>query len=185
MKNKYKVHDIAKKLNLKKHIVRHWEKEFQLSSENDRFYSQEDFIIFEKIKNLIYEKKLSINAVKTELESILPKPNPQNNTIPSNDILDEFYTKSNEVENPTEITNKNIYVDIEKKLETQKAAKEIVEESLLEEKSIIASHETTIGDENNPEKKIVSAKFSEKPDEFFNHLELLKENLLKLKEKLN
>lgn len=74
-KRKFRIGDLAKKLQVKKFVIRFWEKEFQLQSDRSqggqRFYTQDDLTTFSTIKELLYEKKYTIPGAKKELDIIL------------------------------------------------------------------------------------------------------------------
>ena len=70
-KKKFRIGDLAKELRLKKYIIRFWEKEFDLESDRSdggqRFYTQEDFNTFSKIKALLYTQGYTISGAKKQL----------------------------------------------------------------------------------------------------------------------
>ena len=70
-KKKFRIGELAKKLKLKKFVIRFWEKEFELKSDRSqggqRFYSQRDFQTFSLIKELLYERKFTIPGAKEQL----------------------------------------------------------------------------------------------------------------------
>ncbi len=80
-KRKFRIGDLAKKLQVKKFVIRFWEKEFQLQSDRSqggqRFYTQDDLKTFSTIKELLYEKKYTIPGAKKELEVILSEKAPK------------------------------------------------------------------------------------------------------------
>lgn len=71
-KRKFRIGELAKKLKVKKFVIRFWEKEFELeSSRSDggqRFYSQEDLNTFVTIKDLLYNQKFTIPGAKKQLK---------------------------------------------------------------------------------------------------------------------
>ncbi len=73
-KRKFRIGELAKKLKVKKFVIRFWEKEFGLrSSRSDggqRFYNQSDFDKFSMIKDLLYNKKFTIQGAKKQIESL-------------------------------------------------------------------------------------------------------------------
>lgn len=72
-KRKFRIGDLAKELKLKKYVIRFWEKEFELESDRSeggqRFYTQEDFNLFSKIKELLYAQGYTISGAKKQLTS--------------------------------------------------------------------------------------------------------------------
>lgn len=65
--------EVARELNVKKFLVRFWEKEFKLKLEHAgagaRCYSQEDLKVFGTIKDLIHNKKMSISQARKQLQA--------------------------------------------------------------------------------------------------------------------
>jgi DNA-binding transcriptional MerR regulator len=144
-KRKFRIGELAKKLKVKKFVIRFWEKEFELeSSRSDggqRFYSQDDLKTFSTIKDLLYNQKFTITGAKKRLQFILNK----------NENTEEFSpaTKAYE-EQEIQQTHGN------------ESEKETVIIKCTEEKAV-----------------------SQIPQEFFDKLNILKEKLRKIKEKLN
>ena len=71
-KRKFRIGELAKKLKVKKFVIRFWEKEFDLESNRSdggqRFYSQEDLNTFTTIKDLLYNQKFTIPGAKNQLD---------------------------------------------------------------------------------------------------------------------
>jgi len=71
-RRKFRIGDLAQKLNIDKFVIRFWEKEFNLrpqrSEGGQRFYEEKDFEKFQIIKNLLYKKKFTIAGAKKQLE---------------------------------------------------------------------------------------------------------------------
>ena len=68
-KKEFRIGDLAKKLKVKKFVIRFWEKEFGFKSHRSeggqRFYTQEDFCMFNRIKDLLYGQGFTIaGAIK-------------------------------------------------------------------------------------------------------------------------
>lgn len=102
-KRKFRIGELAKKLKLKKFVIRFWEKEFELKSDRSdggqRFYTQKDLNTFTLIKELLYEKKYTIPGAKKELSNINKNVSPALKTT-SNDLVDTSYTvKSLQISN--------------------------------------------------------------------------------------
>lgn len=76
-KRQYRIGELAKKLNIKKFVIRFWEKELGIkphrSPGGQRFYIEEDFETFKIVKNLLYEKKYTLAGAKKELSKLNPK----------------------------------------------------------------------------------------------------------------
>ncbi|MCK4264953.1 MerR family transcriptional regulator [Candidatus Babeliales bacterium] len=69
-KDRFKIGDVARELNIKKSLIRQWEKEFRLSSKNQNTYTVEDMKVLVHIKELVRTKGLSSTEVKAELEKL-------------------------------------------------------------------------------------------------------------------
>lgn len=76
-KKKFRIGELSKALQVKKFVIRFWEKEFGLeSSRSDggqRYYTQDDFKAFNTIKHLLYQQGYTISGAKTQLESMMKK----------------------------------------------------------------------------------------------------------------
>lgn len=70
-KRKFRIGELAKKLDLERFVVRFWEKEFNIktsrSQGKQRFYSEEDLSKFKQIKHLLYNKGFTIVGAKQHL----------------------------------------------------------------------------------------------------------------------
>lgn len=66
----YKADEIADRLGVKKFVIRTWEKQFNLNRTGMQ-YSEEDLTIFEAIRDLLYQEKLSPTEAKQKLPEIL------------------------------------------------------------------------------------------------------------------
>ena len=64
------VEEVARELDVKKFLVKFWEKEFKLSLERshdeNRCYSQENLKAFIAIKDLVHNKKMSLSQAKRQ-----------------------------------------------------------------------------------------------------------------------
>ena len=74
-KKKFRIGDLARALQVKKFVIRFWEKEFALKSDRSqggqRYYTDDDFRAFSAIKDLLYEQGYTIAGAKTQLEIVL------------------------------------------------------------------------------------------------------------------
>lgn len=72
-KQKFRIGELAKKLNLETSVIRFWEKEFEVyasrSEGQQRFYTEDDYKKFEQIKDLLHIKKFTIAGAKEELKN--------------------------------------------------------------------------------------------------------------------
>lgn len=71
-KRKFRIGELAKKLNLERFVVRFWEKEFNIKTKrsegSQRFYDENDLKKFELIKKLLYEEGFTISGAKKKLK---------------------------------------------------------------------------------------------------------------------
>ena len=74
-KKKFRIGELAKALEVKKFVIRFWEKEFDLKSDRSgggqRYYTQDDFKAFNTIKNLLYSQGYTIAGAKGKLDEVL------------------------------------------------------------------------------------------------------------------
>jgi len=72
-RRRFRIGDLAQKLNLDRFVIRFWEKEFNLKSKRSdggqRFYDEKDYKQFKLIKTLLYEKKFTIAGAKQQMKS--------------------------------------------------------------------------------------------------------------------
>ncbi len=84
-KRKFRIGDFAQNLGVKNFVIRFWEKEFNIkptrSEGGQRFYNEADYEKFKLIKELLYEKKFTLEGAKTEIKRISIEKS--NNIIPS------------------------------------------------------------------------------------------------------
>jgi len=70
-KRKFRIGELAKKLELERFVVRFWEKEFSIKTKrsqgSQRFYDENDLKKFELIKRLLYEEGFTIVGAKKKL----------------------------------------------------------------------------------------------------------------------
>lgn len=98
-KIKYRIGDFAEHLGVKHFIIRFWEKEFHFkanrSGGGQRFYDEEDLQKFKLIKELLYEKKFTLEGAKSELKRI----NKNKKIIPSQKTTIESLDKEKNIIN--------------------------------------------------------------------------------------
>ena len=72
-KRRFRIGELAQKLNLEKFVIRFWEKEFNLkphrSDGKQRFYEEKDLEKFQQIKSLLYENGFTIAGARKQLGS--------------------------------------------------------------------------------------------------------------------
>lgn len=75
-KRKFRIGELAKALSqngttIETSVIRFWEREFHRasarSSKGQRFYTEDDYCFFSKIRELLYEKKFTIQGAKKAL----------------------------------------------------------------------------------------------------------------------
>ena len=75
-KRKFRIGELAHKLELEKFVVRFWEKEFNIKTKrsqgSQRFYDENDLKKFESIKQLLYEEGFTILGAKKKLKEKIP-----------------------------------------------------------------------------------------------------------------
>ena len=68
MKLYYRIGEVAKALSIEKHVIRYWEKEFEIdthrSSSGQRLYRKKEITRLQKIKSLIYDEGYTIQGAK-------------------------------------------------------------------------------------------------------------------------
>jgi DNA-binding transcriptional MerR regulator len=71
-KRKFRIGELAEKLELERFVVRFWEKEFSIKTKrsqgSQRFYDESDLKKFELIKRLLYEEGFTIIGAKKRLK---------------------------------------------------------------------------------------------------------------------
>jgi DNA-binding transcriptional MerR regulator len=75
-KRKFRIGELADKLELERFVVRFWEKEFSIKTKrsegSQRFYDENDLKKFETIKRLLYEEGFTISGAKKKLRDKSP-----------------------------------------------------------------------------------------------------------------
>ncbi len=70
-KLKFRIGELAKKLNVERFVIRFWEKEFKLrtnrSHGGQRFYDERDLNTFQRIKELLYKQGFTIAGARKQL----------------------------------------------------------------------------------------------------------------------
>lgn len=73
-KKQFRIGELAKKLNVERFVIRFWEKEFNLkpqrSNGGQRFYEERDFTKFQQIKELLHNKRFTINGARQQLSNM-------------------------------------------------------------------------------------------------------------------
>ena len=88
----YSISEVSKATNLKQYVLRYWETEFsQLSPKKNkagnRKYRENDIKLIHLIKELLYDKKYTINGAKQYLNNKKTSSYSSNSTI-SNKLID-------------------------------------------------------------------------------------------------
>ena len=92
----YSINEVCEQLKLKPHIIRYWESEIPrlkkgVSPRNTRRYTAKDIDLLRKIKELIYEKKYTLEGAKAELKKRkLNSEQVAENNIVTNDLKNEL-----------------------------------------------------------------------------------------------
>lgn len=123
-KKKFRIGELAKDLQVKKFVIRFWEKEFELrstrSSGGQRYYTEDDFLAFNTIKFLLYKQGFTIAGAKAQLEKMLRK---HKGKLP----LQPFLLDREEMASITKtaVPKKEVTAELSTKTTTTSAPKEI------------------------------------------------------------
>lgn len=87
----YKINEVSRITGLKPYVLRYWETEFdQLKPQKDvndqRRYRKTDIDLIQKIKNLLYEERFTIEGAKKRLRSSARKMNAEDQLMRQNRI---------------------------------------------------------------------------------------------------
>ena len=78
-KRQFRIGELATALDVKKYVIRFWEKEFGLSatrsSGGQRFYTTDDLATFARIKKLLYQEGFTIAGARQKLHEKTPTKN--------------------------------------------------------------------------------------------------------------
>jgi DNA-binding transcriptional MerR regulator len=89
-KKKYRIGDLSRALQVKKFVIRFWEKEFELKSDRSqggqRYYTKEDFDAFQTIKDLLYQQGYTISGAKAQLQESLKRTSETQMTAATKDV---------------------------------------------------------------------------------------------------
>ncbi len=102
-RDRLRIGDVARELNIKKSLIRLWEKEFGLNTQKNT-YTIEDMKVFVNIKELVRTKGLSIDQAKAELQ-VQPI---------TSSIIEEPILETSSIEEPILEANTEIIIDIKK-----------------------------------------------------------------------
>lgn len=71
-KKTFRIGELAKKLSIERFVIRFWEKEFQVNTTRScggqRFYTEDTYLLFMKIKELLYQRGFTIAGAKQEIK---------------------------------------------------------------------------------------------------------------------
>lgn len=85
-KRKFRIGQLADKIGVERFVIRFWEKEFAIHTDRSdggqRFYTEEDYTLFKKIKELLYERGFTIAGAKKQLQTT-----PTNATMENTKII--------------------------------------------------------------------------------------------------
>jgi DNA-binding transcriptional MerR regulator len=77
-KKTFRIGELAKKLLLERFVIRFWEKEFKLKTDRSqggqRFYTEDDYALFKRIKDLLYNRGFTIHGAKREINELKRVP---------------------------------------------------------------------------------------------------------------
>jgi DNA-binding transcriptional MerR regulator len=91
----YKIGEVAEILELKTHVLRFWETEFQQlkpvkSSTNQRLYRREDVETALLIKDLLYQRGFTISGARQQLKADAQKKIPQVDNATAQQVLKDI-----------------------------------------------------------------------------------------------
>ena len=93
----YSIGDVSEMTDLKQYVLRYWETEFPMlkpakNRAGNRTYKNEDIKVIRQIKELLYEKKFTIQGAKQYLTELYDKNNEDTNivNISSHNVDKEF-----------------------------------------------------------------------------------------------
>jgi DNA-binding transcriptional MerR regulator len=111
-KRKFRIGELAIKLELERFVVRFWEKEFNIKTKrsqgSQRFYDENDLKKFETIKRLLYEEGFTISGAKKKLRD---KPSAKEKSSPKNESI--IASQKTTMEEPKKATNQAEHEKIE------------------------------------------------------------------------
>ena len=105
----YRIGEISKMLHVEKHVIRYWEKEFDInthrSSSGQRLYRASEMNRFRKIKSLIYDEGYTIQGAKKFLtpQEETSNPSPKSNPDQISNIRQVFREIKQELQDIQEI----------------------------------------------------------------------------------
>ena len=105
----YRIGEISKMLHVEKHVIRYWEKEFEInthrSSSGQRLYRTTEMNTFRKIKSLIYDEGYTIQGAKKFLtpQEESTKTHPKSNHDQISNIRQVFREIKQELQDIQEI----------------------------------------------------------------------------------
>jgi DNA-binding transcriptional MerR regulator len=74
-KKRFRIGELSKALQVKKFVIRFWEKEFGLKSDRSqggqRYYTHNDYKAFNTIKYLLYKQGFTIAGAKSQLKKFI------------------------------------------------------------------------------------------------------------------
>lgn len=188
-KRQFRIGDLAKELNLKKFIIRFWEKEFDLKSDRSsggqRFYTQEDLSLFLTIKDLLYSQGFTISGAKKQLQQM------QNGSVCAQSTQDEVIAAAQDAEHELieaseDTTNLLDGIDQEEDLSVQLDAHDQVTEGAFVDQPMGESFVESAPFSAQPAEvdREDYEKHSPAAQEFFSKLHTFKEQIQKLDELL-
>ena len=102
-KKQFRIGELSKALQVKKFVIRFWEKEFALkanrSDGGQRYYTQDDFKAFNTIKHLLYKQGYTIAGAKTQLVTMIKKETPEEKNM-TKKVVKEVIAATKIIEKP-------------------------------------------------------------------------------------
>lgn len=70
------ISDVAQLCQVENHVIRYWEKQFPelqvVKRRGRRYFTRSDVLLIQKIRHLLYTKKLTIEGAKLEFQKMAP-----------------------------------------------------------------------------------------------------------------
>jgi len=77
-KRRFRIGELANRVDVERFVIRFWEKEFNIKTDRSdgkqRFYTEDDYNMFKRIKELLYGEGFTIAGAKKHLKSKNKKP---------------------------------------------------------------------------------------------------------------
>jgi len=118
-KRKFRIGELAKRVDVERFVIRFWEKEFNIKTDRSdgkqRFYTEDDYNTFKRIKELLYEEGFTIAGAKKHLKNKDKKTTETRVTLAKKTTIDLQKKEIVKLEKRKEELSTQI-IDLQKKL---------------------------------------------------------------------